>query len=443
MSSLLSTFPLQSSLGKVISCDGPFILSEEYGRIFDLTAGGTAFALLGWNNKEINDAINDQLSKYSHLDYKTFDDPNRNKLADLLTSSDQALDFCFLSGASGAEACEMAIHMSYQQHYEEGNKSKQKFITRSQSYHGATSMAMALGDRPTLNFYDPIHPSNLIRVSEPNYFKNKLHGESEDLYCDRLINEISNVIEKEGSDNIAAFVGETCLGGLVGDVPPPTNYWKKVKEICNKNNIHLILDEVWCGTGTSGKYYCYEHDNIIPDFVFLGKTLCCGYIPLSAVLVNKKFHNTILAGSGKIATSSTFQGHSVATASSLAVQEVINQPEFLNRVSIQGKKVRHFLRTELKDYSEIVNIRGRGLRNSIEYSIDESHKYGQYISQLMFKNYRTLVSGKWHRIGLCHALNIEDDILFPYLEKLTHTMKSTIDIWDKIDKDQIISKHCY
>ena len=267
MSTLLSTFPLQSTLGKVLHCEGPFIHSKEFGRIFDLTAGGTAFALLGWNNKEVNNAISNQLSKFTHLDYKTFDDPNRHKLADLLTSPDKALDFCFLSGASGAEACEMAIHMSYQQHFEEGNPSKQKFICRSQSYHGATSMAMALGDRPNLDFYKPIHPNNLIRVSEPNFLKNKLLDESEEDYCNRLINEFIKAIESEGSENIAAFVGETCLGGLVGDVPPPKNYWKKIREICTRNNIHLILDEVWCGTGSSGMYYCYEHDKIIPDFV--------------------------------------------------------------------------------------------------------------------------------------------------------------------------------
>ena len=150
-------------------------------------------------------------------------------------------------------------------------------------------MAMALGDRPNLDFYKAIHPKNLIRVSEPNFFKNKLSDESEEDYCNRLINEFNKAIESEGSENIAAFVGETCLGGLVGDVPPPKNYWKKIREICTLNNIHLILDEVWCGTGSSGMYYCYEHDEIIPDFVFLGKTLGCGYVPLSAVLVNQIF----------------------------------------------------------------------------------------------------------------------------------------------------------
>ena len=93
MSSLLSTFPLQSNLGNVLNCEGPFINSKEFGRIFDLTAGGTAFALLGWNHKEVNIAIRNQLSKFTHLDYKNFDDPNRHKLAEILTSSDKPIAF--------------------------------------------------------------------------------------------------------------------------------------------------------------------------------------------------------------------------------------------------------------------------------------------------------------------------------------------------------------
>ena len=123
MSSLLSTFPLQANLGKVLHCEGPCIHTKEFGKIFDLTAGGTAFALLGWNNEEVNNAINNQLSKFTHLDYKTFDDPNRHKLADLLTSSDKALDFEHRTGA----VIEMAIHRVITT-FEEGNPSKQKFI---------------------------------------------------------------------------------------------------------------------------------------------------------------------------------------------------------------------------------------------------------------------------------------------------------------------------
>ena len=104
--------------------------------------------------------------------------------------------------------------------------------------------------------------------------------------------EFEDLIKKIGPENIAAFVGETILGGLIGDVPPTKNYWKGIRKICTENNIHLILDEVWCGTGAR-KYYCFEYDEIVPDFVVLGKTLGCGYIPISCVIVPSLFESIV------------------------------------------------------------------------------------------------------------------------------------------------------
>ena len=111
-------------------------------------------------------------------------------------------------------------------------------------------------------------------------------------YSKRSAKELEQKIVSIGSENICAFVAETISGGLVGDVPPTKNYWKEIRKICNKYNIHLILDEVWCGTGTTGKSYCFDWDNITPDFVFLSKTLAAGYGALSAVVTTNKISET-------------------------------------------------------------------------------------------------------------------------------------------------------
>lgn len=444
MSRLLTTFPFQETLGGVDYCEGPYIFTSSYGRLLDLTAGGTAYSLLGWKNQEVNDAIACQLSKFSHLDYKTFDDPNRHALADLLTSEEQDLDYCFLSGGSGAEACEMAVHMSYQQHYEEGNPDKRMFISRRQSYHGATSMAMALSDRPNLGFFEAIHPQNIVKVEEPYYLRNRTSvDESEEDYCRRLLDEFRGVIDRTGAHNIAGFVAETCLGGLVGDVPPPQQYWSGIREICTEHNIHLILDEVWCGTGSSGKFNCYEYDSIKPDFMFLGKTLGCGYAPISAVLTNKDFFHAIESGSKKICTSTTFQGHSTSVAAALAVQSIIKKKEFLDRVTNQGEMLRLELKSQLKDCGNVINVRGRGLRNSIEYNIENPNLFGQQVSEIMLRDHGILVSGKWHRIGLCHALNIDDDILMEAIHKLARTIVELADRWCDVKKEEIVQRHVY
>ena len=83
------------------------------------------------------------------------------------------------------------------------------------------------------------------------------------------------------------------MGGLVGDVPPTKKYWKKIRSLCNKYNIHIICDEIWCGAGTTGKNFSIDWDNITPDFVTFGKTLTSGYVPLSIIITKKKYLNKI------------------------------------------------------------------------------------------------------------------------------------------------------
>ena len=157
------------------------------------------------------------------------------------------------------------------------------------------------------------------------------------------------------------------LGGLVGDVPPTKNYWKGIRKICTKYNIHLILDEVWCGTGVSGKYYCFEYDEIVPDFVVLGKTLGCGYIPISCVLVPSDFESLVKKTSERIEMSCTFQAHSLAVAAALEVQKIITEDGFIEEVFKKGEYIRDALQGRVGAHHFVKNIRGRGVRNSIEY----------------------------------------------------------------------------
>ena len=131
-------------------------------------------------------------------------------------------------------------------------------------------------------------------------------------------NRIRKKILEVGPEKICGFIGETIMGGLQGDVPPTKNYWKYIRSVCNKYNIHLLIDEVYCGMGITGKVYCI-YDKISPDFIFVGKTLAAGYAPLSMVLTSNKIINN-LKRDGRIAYSTTHQGYSLGVAAALAVQ---------------------------------------------------------------------------------------------------------------------------
>lgn len=405
MSKIFRVFPNDPLPEKVDFADGSYIHTKNGKRILDLTAGGTSFAILGWNNAEVNDAILKQLNRFGHMDYKIWRDDNTEELAELLVSkAEHGLNKVYFSGNSGAEACEAAMKMSYQVHYDSGKKEKKWFISREQSYHGATSDALVLSDRPNLTFYNQmLSPYRAkIPMHHPLYLKNE--NETLDEYAKRSAKELEEKILEIGPQKVCGFVGETIMGGLVGDVPPAPNYWKYIREVCTKYDVHLILDEVYCGTGTSGKVYCCDWDNVVPDFIFIGKTLAAGYGALSAVITSDKIENIIKNGQGRLQHTTTHQAHSLSVAAALAVQKIVHKDETLQHVYDLGEYMRNTLYSELKDLDIFRDIRGRGLRFSFEYQCKDNIKFAQKLTQNMLEKHNTYISAKWHRVSFTPPL---------------------------------------
>ena len=373
----------------------------------DSTAGGTSYAILGWNNKRVNSAIKQQLDRFTHLDYKLWSDKNVEALASLLLSkAEHDLDKVYFSGNSGAEACEAAMKMSYQAHYDSGKTKKKWFISRTQSYHGATSDALALGERPNLEFYrEMLSPYRAqIEMHHPLYCKKP--NESMESYAKRSAKLLEDKILEIGAENVAGFVAETIMGGLVGDVPPAPNYWKYIREICDKYEIHLILDEIYCGTGTTGKIYCCDWDEVSPDFILIGKTLAAGYSALSAVITSSRIEKLIAEGQGRLQHSTTHQALSVGVAAALEVQNIIHESGFLENVNRIGTYMRTNLKNELADLPTYRDLRGRGLRFSLEHKTNDNQKFSAELQQNLREEFNILIDSKWHRTCFTPALTI-------------------------------------
>ena len=435
---LLHTF-LNEPIPEFVSHGNGYNLFLENGEQYlDMTSGFSGHAIIGWGNKTVINSITEQLNKICHIDYKMYSDKNREDFAKLLIDQcENNLSRVFFAGGSGAEGCEAAVHLSYQAHVESGNSQKTWYISREESYHGATTEAMALGHRPNLAFFKPLFPNNRSKVSEHNKYRAKLTGESDDQYEIRCVNEFEEEVLRIGPERVAGFVAETIMGGLVGDVPPTKNYWKLIREVCNKYNIHLILDEVWSGTGTSGKFYCFDWDKITPDFLFLGKTLAAGYAPLSAIITTEKIHDIIKNGTGRVENSTTFQGHSGSIAAGFAVQKIVTEGDFLKKVIKKGDLVRNLLEEQLKDNIFFKNVRGRGLRNSIEYSCEDSHKFGMSLAKIMKEKHNILISGKWHRVSFSPALTITENDIIKVIEIFSKEFTTLSEKWEKIDKTSV------
>lgn len=418
-----------------------FTKNKQY---LDLTSGLTGTSILGWGNKSVENSINKQLKKICHIDYKYFNDENRELFSKLILSkSESKLDKFFFVGGSGGEACEAAMKLSYQYNLSLGRASKKWFISRKQSYHGSSSDAIAVGERPNLNIFKNFFPKYRAKVSAHNKYINKFKNETDLEYENRCIKEIENKILDIGPEKISGFIGETIMGGLIGDVPPTKNYWKKIRTLCDKYKIHLIIDEVWCGTGTSGKIYCIDWDKVKPDFVFMGKTLAAGYIPVSGIATQSKIINTIIKKMDAIQLSTTHQGHSLGVAAAYAVQKIIHNEKFLQEVIHKGNYLRKTIYDELKDHKFFKNIRGRGLRNSLEYNCNDKHLFGIALTDQAKSKENLLISAKWHRVCFSPAINISQNDLDKGLEKFLKSFKIVASKWNSKNIKKIKNRHFF
>ena len=428
----------------IVKGSGIYLYTKNKKKYIDSTSGITGSNILGWGNKQIEKGIVNQLKKIPFIDYKYFKDENREKLAKLLLSrSENSLDGVFFVGGAGSEACEAAMKLSFQYHYAKGNREKKWIISRKQSYHGSGSDAMSLGDRKNLNIFKNFFPKYRAKINEHNIFRNKKPTETLKDYASRSANELEKKILQIGPKNVSAFVAETMMGGLVGDVPPAEGYWKNIRKICDKYNVHLILDEVWCGTGTSGKAFCIDYDKITPDFLFIGKTLAAGYAPVSAVVTKKKFTDFIKLKLGAIQISTTHQGHSLGISAGLGVQKIIQNKKFLKNVRDKGNYLRKTLEEELKNEPFFKNVRGRGLRNSLEYQCKNNHLFGQILTDIAKNKHKLILSAKWHRVTFSHAINISWSEIDLIMDKFLKSFKFCQNNWPTLKKKKFKLRNFY
>lgn len=415
--------------------EGMYIYPQDGRKLLDVTAGSTSFAILGWSHPVVLGAMQEQLKRFTHMDYKVWSDPNVEDLASLLLSrAEHGLNKVYFAGNSGAEACEAAMKMSFQAHHDLGKKEKTWFISREQSYHGSTLDALAMGERPNLEFYRPLFPSNRAKVSQHHPLHMMRAGESLDEYAKRSAKELEDKIIEIGPEKVCAFVGETIMGGLVGDVPPAPNYWKYIREVCDRHDVHLILDEVYCGTGSSGKVYCCDWDGITPDFIFMGKTLAAGYAPISVVVTSDKIHDIIKKHQGRLQHTTTHQAYSLGVAAGLTVQKIIHDDSMLDHICEMGEYFRKVLRDELGNHPFYYDVRGRGLRFSIEYKCKNQHEFGLTLQETMEHEHNVLINGKWHRVCFTPAFIISREQADYVLDRFVKTFRKVAANWDNAEK---------
>lgn len=211
-------------------------------------------------------------------------------------------------------------------------------------------------------------------VSPAYEYRGKRADETVEAYGARLAEEFESKIDELGGKNVIAFVAETVVGATLGAVPAVPGYFKRVRKICDRHGILLILDEVMCGMGRTGTLHACEQEGISPDVIAIAKGLGGGYAPIGALLIEGKIFTTLAEGSGAFLHSHTYMGHPLACAAALAVQRVIRRDKLLENVRRQGDYLSRRLNERFGNHPFVGDLRGRGLFQGIEIVSDRGTK---------------------------------------------------------------------
>jgi adenosylmethionine-8-amino-7-oxononanoate aminotransferase len=349
-------------------------LEDAAGRIYIDASGGAAVSCLGHGHPDVIAALHAQLDRIAYAHTSFFTSEAAERLADrLIADAPGNLDHVYLI-SGGSEAMEAALKMARQYFVEKGQPQRRHIIARRHSYHGNTLGALAVGGNewrrrqfePLLIETHHIDPCYAYRFQLPN--------ESDDAYAARSAQALEDRILALGGDSVIAFVAETIVGATAGAVPPVADYLKRVRRICDRYGVLLILDEVMCGMGRTGTLHACEQEGVVPDLLVIAKGLGGGYQPIGAVLLGRHVFEAFRDGSGSFQHGHTYMGHPMAAAAALAVQEVIRRDRLLANVLAMVELLDLRLKERLGQHTHVGDIRGRGLFRAVELVADRETK---------------------------------------------------------------------
>lgn len=353
--------------------DGVYLYDRD-GRAYLDGSGGAAVSCLGHSDPDVIAAIKDQLDKvpFAHTGFFTSD--AAEDLADrLIAHAPPGLDRVYLV-SGGSEAVEAALKLARQYFLERGEPGRTRFIARRQSYHGNTLGALATGGNAWRRA--PFQPL-MIETSHiaPCYaYRDQRPDESPEAYGQRVADELEAEILRQGPDSVIGFFAEPVVGATAGAVPPVPGYFQRIREICDRYGVLLILDEIMCGMGRTGSFFACEQDGVSPDIVTIAKGLGAGYQPIGAMLCSADIYDSVATGSGFFQHGHTYNGHPAACAAARVVVDKLTDGGLTDAARTTGAKLRDALDTAFGQHPHIGDIRGRGMFLGLEIVQDRDTK---------------------------------------------------------------------
>lgn len=347
--------------------EGCWIVDEHGKRYLD-ASGQAAVVSIGHGVQEIGRAMADQSGRIAFAHTTQFHTESAEKLAArvLAIAPHNFRDggrVYFTSG--GSEATETAIKLARQYFLESKQPSRYRVASRKQSYHGSTLGAMSVsGNVARRAPYAPLIPEwgHVAPCFCYHCPFDKTFPEC-NLAC---ADDLDTFLRANDASTVAAFLFEPAVGATLGAVPAVDGYTARIAEICRKQGILLIADEVMTGMGRTGKPFASEHWDLEPDMILTGKGIASGYAPLGAVLVSPRLVEAFEKGSATFTHGFTYQAHPVATAAGNAVFDYLEAHKLFGQVAPAGKTLRKAL-AALETHPHVGQIRGLGLLQGVEF----------------------------------------------------------------------------
>lgn len=351
--------------------DGARIIDTDGVEYIDAMAGLWCVNV-GYGRKELADAAHEQMMKNAYAPLSQGHLPAvqlAEKLNNLLGG-----EYVIFFSNSGSEANETAFKIARQYHQQKGQSSRYKIVSRYRAYHGNSFGALAATGQAERKYkYEPLSPG-FIHVAPPDQYRE--HEDDAVAPLDLAsVRAVDKTMTWELSDTIAAMILEPIITGG-GVIMPPENYLKGIEEVCKKHGALMIVDEVICGFGRTGKPFGFMNYGVKPDIITMAKGITSAYLPLSATAVKREIYEAFTGTDafGYFRHVNTFGGSPVACAVALKNIEILEQEALFDRSKEMGKATLQTLQENLQDHQNVGDVRGRGLLIGIELVVDKVSK---------------------------------------------------------------------
>jgi adenosylmethionine-8-amino-7-oxononanoate aminotransferase len=357
--------------------EGIYLYDTEGNRYIDATGGSSVVVTVGHGVKDIPDAMYEQAQDFSFYPAHAFSNRKFRELSELIvrTAPGEMKDNAKVwITCTGTDATDDAVRLARQHWVEKGMMAKHLVVARWQAFHGNNiSVAGLSGITGRRSIFQPMF---IDMPHIPPAFCYRCPFELDYPACElKCARALESMIRQVGPENVAAFIAEPVVGAALGAVPAPEGYFQKVREICDKYDVLLIIDEVMTGFGRTGTMWGIEHwDGVTPDIIGTAKGITSGYTTLAAVIARNEIWQPLIDNNSPYKAGHTLNANAVSCAGAIATLEYLREHNLVMRSAEMGAYMLSEMEDKLLKHSIVGDVRGKGLMVGFELVKDKATK---------------------------------------------------------------------